>query len=85
MVTASGRPSGIATTRTVIARTRYLTSSIGCSELLHDTYPLAISMIKRKYTIHSTMIAAMSPILPMSAASFSNFYYNGVASLSYST
>jgi len=79
MVTASGSPSGMATTRTVIPIIKYPTSCPGSSLPSQSCLSNNSSMINLRYkmTVHS--IPAINPILLTSVAIFSNLHYKGVA------
>ena len=80
-VTASGKPSGIATTTTVIPMMKNYNTSAQCFPSHLSSSILSTAKRMRRTII--IKIAETNPKFPISIAIDSNFPYNGVASASF--
>ena len=80
-VTAKGKPSGMATTITVIARMKKFKSS-GRSDFVSHSLDIPFSIANRTSRMIKIKIAEYKPNLPISYAIFSNFICRGVAVIS---
>ena len=78
IVTASGRPSGTATTIIVIAIKKLFTTAYKLSK--HKKQASPITMSTTKWISNATIVnaAATVPIFPISSATVSSFYCKGV-------
>ena len=84
IVTANGRPSGTATTIIVIAIMNALITIYNVLILRNSQSPLIHDIMIWIIRAKNTRVATAVPIIPISSATASNFYYSGVGGFSIS-